>query len=166
MDYIIVGKIINTHGIKGEVKIYPLTDNNSRFKDLEYAFIGDKKEKVYIEKSRDHKGLIILQFKEYGNINEVLKYKDEYLYVDKENLVELPDDHYFIFDLIGCEAFNSSGLSLGTITDVIQGPANDVYVLEDSLGKEHLIPAVRQFVKEIDVDSKKMIIDPIEGMIQ
>ena len=96
MDYIQVGKIINTHGIKGELKIFPLTDNINRFDELMSVFIGDEKLKVNIEKVWYQKGIVIIKFKEFDDINQVLSYKDEYIYIDEEDKVQLPKDTYFI----------------------------------------------------------------------
>lgn len=167
MDYTIVGKIINTHGIRGEVKIYPLTDNLDRFDYLKKAYLGDEKLPVIIEGVKFHKGIAILKFKEFSNINDILRFKDSYLYVDEENKVILPQDHYFISDLLNCQVKDTNGNLLGIIKDVIQGYSNDVYVISDeNKGKEYLIPVVKEFVKVVNIVEKLIIIDPIEGMIE
>lgn len=166
MDYIQVGNIINSHGLKGEVKLYPLTNDLERFNYLKTAYLGKDKLKVKIEKIKFHKGLVILKFKEFNDINEILDFKNDYLYVDRQNLVDLPKDTYFIFDLIDCDLIDVNGNFLGKIVDVIQSNANDVYVVKDKLiDKEYLIPAVKEFIKEVDIKNKTIIIDPIEGMI-
>lgn len=167
MDFTSIGKIINTHGIKGEVKIYPLTDDVNRFKELKTAFIGPNKDKVTIKTVKFQKNLVILKFDEFNDINEVLKYKDTSICVDEENLVELPEDHYFIFDLIGLKVYDMASTFIGELKDVIEGRSNDVYIIRnEELDKEYLIPAVGAFIKEIDIEENKMIIDPIEGMIE
>jgi len=167
MEYIKVGRIINTHGIKGELKVFPLTDNLDRFDDLKVAYLGDNKEKVEIEQVKYYKGLAIIKFKEFDNINQVMKFKDDFLYIDAEDKVELPEDHYFIFDIVDCNVYDTEGRKIGVVTDVLQYTSNDVYVVKDmEKNKEYLIPAVKKFVVDIDIENKKIIIDPIEGMIE
>lgn len=167
MDYTIVGKIINSHGLKGEVKVYPLTHDIERFSKLKVAYLGDEKIKVEINGVKYHKGIPILKFKEYDDINEIMKFKDMNLYVDDDHKIVLPKDHYFIYDLINCQVFDVSGNNLGYISNVIQAASNDVYVITDiANNKEYLIPVVKQFVKQVDIENKKIIIDPIEGMIE
>ncbi len=167
MDYIKVGRIINTHGIKGEVKVFPLTDNVERFNDLKKAYLGDNKLRVEIESVKYHKGLAIIKFKEFNNINDILQYKEQFIYIDEEDKVELPEGRYFIFDLVDCNVYDTEGNKLGIVTDVLQYAANDVYVVKDEeKNKTYLIPAVKEFIIEIDIHNKRIIIDPIEGMIE
>lgn len=167
MDYTIVGKIINSHGIKGEVKVYPLTHDIERFSTLKIGYLGEEKLKVEIQNVKYHKGIVILKFKEFDDINQILKFKDMDIYVDEANKIVLPKDHYFIYDLINCQVFDISGNNLGYISNVIQAASNDVYVVSDiPNNKEYLIPVVKQFVKQVDIKNKKVIIDPIEGMIE
>ena len=167
LNYVQIGKIINTHGIKGELKIYPLTDNVYRFDHLKTAFLGEKKIEVKIQNVKYHKEFVILKFKQFNDINEVLKFKEKFIYVDIDGMVDLPEDHYFIFDIIGCEVYDTSNTLIGTVVEVIQSVGNDVYVVKDiDNQKEYLIPAIKEFFTLIDIASKKIIIDPIEGMIE
>ncbi len=167
MDYTVVGNIINSHGIKGEVKVYPLTNDIDRFSYLKSAYIGEEKFKVHIHGVKYHKGIVILKFKEFDDINHILKFKGMSIFVDEENRVVLAKDNYFIYELIDCQVFNVSGDELGYISNVIQAASNDVYVIKDiPNNKEYMIPAVKQFIKEVDIEKKKIIIDPIEGMIE
>lgn len=167
MDYTIVGKIINSHGIKGEVKVYPLTHDIDRFSNLKQVYLGEEKQKVQIQNVKYHKGIVILKFKEFNDINEILKLKDTDLFVDEEDKIVLPKDYYFIYDLIDCQVFDMTGKNIGYVSNVIQAASNDVYVVTDiPNNKEYLIPVVKQFVKQVDIKNKKIIIDPIEGMIQ
>lgn len=167
MDYIKVGWIANTHGIKGELKIHPLTDDINRFDDLKKVYIGNNKVAAEIERVKYIKGWVILKFKEFNNINEVLQYKGDYIYIDERDRVELPEDHFFIFDIIDCSVYTTKGEKVGLVVDVLQYASNDVYVVKDHNNeKEYLIPAVKEFVVEVDVEDKKIIIDPIEGMIE
>ncbi|WP_427338594.1 ribosome maturation factor RimM [Caloranaerobacter sp. DY30410] len=163
IDFIKVGKIINTHGIKGELKIFPLTDDMTRFEELEYVYI--EKRKIEIEDVWYKKNFVMLKFKGFDNINDVLCFKGKYVYIDKENAIELPEDTYFIFQIIGLNVYLKDGKFLGKIKDIIQTGSNDVYVVRDN-SREYLIPAIKEVIKEINLDDKKMIIDPLEGMIE
>lgn len=167
MDYTIIGKIINSHGIKGEVKIYPFTDDMDRFIDLKKVYIGDSKKEVHLKTVKFHKGFPIIGFDEFDDINQILNLKDQLIYVDDKDRIKLPEDHYFIYDLVDCEVFDTTNNKIGQIIDVLQNVSNDVYVVKDEFShKEYLIPAVKQFVKLVDVENKKIVIDPIEGMIE
>lgn len=166
-EYTAVGKITNTHGIKGELKIFPLTDNIERFDYLKNAYIGETKLKVELEKVRYHKNLAIIKLREFSDINDVLKFKDNFIYVDDEEKVILPEDHFFIHDLLESQVFDKESNLIGTLVDVIQGPSNDVYVVKNiEKNKEYLIPSVKEFIIEVDILNKKIVIDPIEGMIE
>ncbi|MCR2042793.1 ribosome maturation factor RimM [Anaerosalibacter massiliensis] len=167
MDYIQVGKIINTQGIKGEIKIYPFTDNIYRFDELKKVYIGERKVLVCIENVWYKKEFIILKLEGYDNINEVLKFKNEYLYIDERDRVRLPKNSYFIFDIVGCNVLDSSKNSIGIVTEVIKNTGNDIYIVKNKCNnKEYLIPAVKQFIKKIDIENKKIIIEPIKGLIE
>lgn len=167
MEYTIVGKIINTHGIKGEVKVYPLTDEIERFSYLGKAYIGDLKEKTKIKTVRYHKGFPIIAFEGFDDINEILRFKDEYIYIDDRDRIILSENQYFIYDLIDCEVFDMEKKKIGYIYDVLQNISNDVYVVKDDLNnKEYLIPAIKEFIRHVDIDNKVIMIDPIEGMIE
>lgn len=167
MDYTIIGKIISAHGIKGEVKVYPITDNLNRFNYLKTAYIGEKKIKVELERVKYHKNLAILKFKEINDINEIISFKDNFIYVDEEGKIILPKNHFFIHDLLDSQVFDTKSNLIGTIVDVLQGASNDIYVVKDiEKNKEYLIPAVKKFIIDVNTIDKKIIIDPIEGMIE
>lgn len=167
MAYIQVGKIINTHGVKGNLKILSLTDNANRFDELKSLFIGEEKLKVNIERVWTKKKFVIMKFKEFSDINQVLDYKGEYIYIDEEDKVQLPEDTYFIYDIIGCKVVDTSGNDIGIVKDVMTNMANDVYVVEDLiLEKEYLIPAVKHIVVEVNIKDKVITIEPIEGLIE
>lgn len=165
MEYLIIGKIVNTHGVRGELRVHPLTDNIDRFKDLETVYIGSNKEPKTLKSHRPHKSFVLVTFKEHDDINEVLKYKDEYIYIDMEDRIELPEDSFFIFELLKVKVYDMEENYIGEIIDVLQGVGNDVYIIKKTDGKEIMIPAVKEFIKSIDLENKKMNIDPIEGLI-
>ncbi|NLJ78554.1 MAG: 16S rRNA processing protein RimM [Tissierellia bacterium] len=166
MDYIQVGKIINTHGIKGEVTIYPLTDDRYRFNDLQIVYLGHDRRRVIVEGARYHKNMVLLKFEEFDNIDDVLPYKGEYLYIDSQDRVILPEDRFFLFDIIGAIVYTVEGKRVGMVSQVIQSTGNDVYVVRnDEMDQEYMIPAVKEFIISIDIDNRRIVIDPIEGMI-
>lgn len=165
MDYTIIGRIINSHGVKGEVKIYPLTDDLKRFSNLGTAYIGEEKTKVKTEKVKYHKNMVILKFYDYDDINEILKFKDKFIYVSDSDRITLPDDHFFIYDLLNSSVYDIDSNLIGVLVDVLQGASNDVYVVRGDNNKEYMIPAVKEFIKEVNIIDKRITIDPIEGMI-
>lgn len=164
MEFIKVGYITNTHGIKGDIKVYPLTDFPERFKE-NIDFYIDEKIKVNIKKVRYYRGLVYISLKGYDNINQVLRFKDKYIYVKKDDLIELPKDTYFIHDLEGMDVIDKGKL-VGQVKEVLFNSTNDIYRCVSKDGKEFMIPAVKVFVKEVDVENKKLYVELIEGMLE
>ncbi|MCT4594865.1 MAG: ribosome maturation factor RimM [Anaeromicrobium sp.] len=163
-----VGQIVGTHGIRGEVRVYPLTDYKERFEELKWVYMdGESDEKYHIKGVKYKKNMVILNIKEINTCNDAETYRDKYLYIDRENARELPEDTYFIRDLIGIEVFTTENEYIGKIENVIQTSANDIYEIKIE-GKKSpaLIPAVGEFVKEVNISEKKMIIKLIEGLIE
>jgi 16S rRNA processing protein RimM len=167
VDYIKIGQISNAHGIKGEVKVYPLTDNIKRFSKLKFIFLKIKEEYVKIDvlSVKYLKEFVILGLANIESMNEALKYKNEYVYIDKENAVKLPKDSYFISDLIDMEVSTKEGEYLGKIVAVFPTGSNDVYEIKSALGKSILIPAIKDVVLEVDVENKRMLIKLLEGLV-
>lgn len=163
-NYTIVGQIINTRGIKGELKILPLSNGNERFKKLNKVFVGNDLVPQTVKNVKITDRFVYLIFDGLEDINKVEMFKSSYLYVSDEDRVELKADEYFISDIIGCKVYKTDGTFVGDIIDLIENPANDIYVVQGE--KEYLIPQVSEFVKSIDIHSKKIIIDPIEGMLE
>lgn len=164
-DFTIIGKIINTRGIKGELKVFPMTSVVERYSDLDYVFVGEELEKYTISKVSYTDKFVYIKFKEFNNINEVLKFKEKFLYVEDENRIKLDDDTFFISDLISSKVYNMEKEYIGELVDVMENPVNDVYIVKSDDGDEYLIPALKLFVKKVDVENKIIIIDPIEGML-
>lgn len=165
MEYIQVGKIVNTQGIKGELKIIPLTNEKERFEDFDRVFVGEDKEELSIDGIWYKKGFVIIKFDQYNNINDVLKYKEQFIYIDKKNAIKLPEDNYFIFDIVGLEVFDMENKYLGEVVDVLQNGGADIYVIKKE-DKQYMVPAVKEFIKDINIERKCMIISPIEGLIE
>lgn len=163
MDRIKVGKITGAFGIRGELKVYPYTDKPDRFEELDRVF-ADSQEYV-ITNVRYQKNLILLKFQGISDRNAAEKLRGTELSINRENLRELEEDEFFIFDLIGLEAVDENGKHIGRVCDVIQNSAQDLYEIETDDGKRHLIPAVYEFIPEIDLESGIMMIKPIPGLL-
>lgn len=162
-----VGAITQTHGVRGEVKVYPLTDDISRFKNMKDLILDTGKEQISLEvtSARPQKNLVILKFKGYDNINDVERYKGCGLYVTKENRVKCQKDEYFIADLVGLRVETDEDEALGEITDVITTGANDVYVVKTPDHKEILLPAIKECILDIDLDAEKMLVHVMNGLL-
>jgi len=165
-DLLQVGVITTTHGVRGEVKVFPTTDDPARFKKLKNVILDTGKEKLELEIAgvKFFKNMVILKFKGIDDINDVEKYRKKSLYVTRENAVKLKKDEYFIADLIGMKVSTDEGEELGTLSDVMQTGANDVYEVKDADGKTVLIPAIPDVVQETDLDGGVMRIRPLEGL--
>lgn len=166
-DLLQVGVITTTHGLKGEVKVFPTTDDVNRFYELDEVILESdgKKIPLHVQSCRFFKQFVILKFKEYKDINEVEKYKRAPLYVTRENAVSLDEDEYFIADLIGMKIITEAGIELGRLKNVITTGANDVYEVELSQGGVVLIPAVKECILDVDMEAGEMIIHLMKGLI-
>ncbi len=161
-----VGAILDTHGLRGEVKVFPTTDDPGRYDYLEDVILEDKSGKqitLVVEKVRYFKNLVIVKFKDLDNINDVEQYKKCNLYVTRENAVELEADEYFVADLIGLTAKTDEGEELGQIKDVLTTGANDVYVIDTKEG-ELLVPAIHDCVQEVDLEAGVMTLHLLPGL--
>lgn len=157
-QFITVGQIINTHGIKGELKVYPLTDDMKRFRKLKKVYIdGVQKEVVWCKLQTK---TVVLKIDGIDSIEDANKYREKYLEVSREDAVKLPEGAYFVTDIIGCNVIDENGAQLGKIYDVIHTPSNDVYWIKE--GKELLIPVLKSIVVSVDVESKQIVIKPVE----
>ena len=161
-----VGVITTTHGIRGEVKVFPTTDDPKRFLDLKNVILDDGKTTLDLEikNVKFFKNLVILKFKGIDNINDIEKYKKAGLYVTREDAVELEEDEYFIADLIGMDVISDEGEQLGTISDVLQTGANDVYVISSKGQKDLLLPAIHECVLDVNVEERTMKVHLMPGL--
>lgn len=166
-DLLQVGIITSTHGVRGEVKVYPTTDDPRRFRRLKEVVLDTGKEKLNleIEGVKFFKQFVILKFKGLDNINDIEKYRQKSLYVTRKNAVRLQKDEYFIADLIGLKVQDEDGKELGTVKDVIETGANDVYEVEMADGKSLLLPAIKQCILNVDVENGTMQVHVLEGLL-
>ena len=162
-----IGVITQTHGIKGEVKVFPTTDDVKRFKRLEKVTIdsGKKRFEAEIESVKFFKQFVILKFKGFDTIEDIQPYKQAKLLVDREHAVRLRKDEYFVADLIGTKVVSDEGTELGVMTDVIEAGANDVYVVKNSEGEEILFPAIKDCVKEVDLENGVITLHVMDGLL-
>jgi len=165
-DLFRVGVIANTHGIRGEVKVFPTTDDPKRYEWLKEVLLDTGKEKLPLEIShvRFFKNLVIVKFKGIDNINDIEKYKGNDLFVTRENAVPLEEDEYYIADIIGAMAYTEDGKEFGILKDVLETGANLVYVIEHE-GKDVLIPVIPDCVKDVDVEEKKVVVHILPGLM-
>lgn len=166
-DLLRVGVIASTHGIRGEVKVFPTTDDVNRFKQLKEVILDTGKEHITIEVSgvKFFKNMVILKFKGYDNINDIEKYKGKDLLVTRENAVKLEEGEYFIYDIIGSDIITDEGIEFGTLEEVMQTGANDVYVVKMKNGKEVLLPSIKECILDVNVEEKKITVHIMEGLI-
>ncbi|EET61698.1 16S rRNA processing protein RimM [Marvinbryantia formatexigens DSM 14469] len=166
-QYLQVGVVSSTHGIRGEVKVYPTTDDAARFKKLKEVFAETKHGNVplAIEQVKFFKNMVILKFKGIDNINDVEKYRGCPLLVTRENAVKLAPGEYFLCDLIGLSVSTDTGEELGTLTEVIRTGANDVYVVKTKNEKEVLIPNTKECIIEVSLEKNTMTVHLLEGLL-
>ena len=165
-DMLQIGTITSTHGIRGEVTVFPMTDDNNRFKKLRECYIEYKNELIpsVCKSAKFFKNMVILGFEGIDNINDVEKYKQCRLFVDREHAVKLLKDEYFVADLIGLSVFTEGGRELGKLTEIIPTVANDVYVVTDTHKNELLLPAIKECIKKIDIENQSITVMLMKGM--
>ncbi|MGG7176010.1 ribosome maturation factor RimM [Clostridium paraputrificum] len=156
-DYFKVGQIVNTHGIKGEVKVMSYTDDVNNFKRYKKVLVGN--EWKNIQGVKFQKDRVILKLEGIDTMNDAETYKQKYLSVPRDEEPELPEDTYYVSDLINCTVYDTNDNDLGKVFDVIQTKNNDVYWIKEP--KQLLIPVLRDIVLDVDIDNKKILISPV-----
>lgn len=161
-----VGQIVNTFGIKGELKVNPFTDDIRRFDDLEKVYVKNRKEtKLYkVENARYHKNMVLLKLENINNPEEAEKLKNAFLEIDREDAIPLEEGTYFIVDLIGLEVYTDEGKLLGKVEDIYNAGSKDIYVVKDELGKQILLPGIEEVIKEVKLEDR-IIVHLIPGLI-
>lgn len=166
-DFLKVGVITTTHGVRGEVKVYPTTDEPERFLELDHVLLDTGKEfrDLEIKNVRIFKNLVILKFKGIDNINDIEKYKGHDLWIPREEGQELDEDEYYIADLLGLRVILDDGTEFGTLKNVMETGANDVYIIDTNAHGEVLVPAIRECIQDIDLEKNTMTIHLMKGLI-
>lgn len=165
--YLEIGQIVNTFGIKGQVKIVPFTDDITRFDELKEIYVEKKNElKLFqIEQVNYKKNMVILKLKGIETVEEAEKLRNCYLKIDRKDAKELPKDTYFIVDLLGLDVYTDEGKLLGKVDDIYNAGSSDIYVVKDELGKQILLPAIKDVLKEVDLENQKIIVHLIKGLV-
>ncbi len=166
IEYLDIGKVVNTHGVKGELKVMPLTDDPLRYNLLTHLLIEEdgKLVEYSIDSVRFHKSFVLIKLSGIETLEDAEKLKNTILKIHRRDAVSLPEGSYFICDLIGIRVHDMNGSELGTLKDIINTGSNDVYVVQYKEG-ELLIPALKSVVKSIDLDQGKMLVDLPEGLL-
>lgn len=167
-QFFVVGEIVNTHGIKGELKVLKLSDYSERFAPGTQLYLFPKQgpvQEVIIEQQRLHKNYHLLKFSGYNHMSEVEPFKEGLLKITADQMEELEEGAYYYHDIIGCEVFTLLDEKIGVVIDIFATGANDVWVVKGINQKEILIPYIDDVVKTVDINMKKIEIDPMEGLL-
>ena len=162
-----IGQIVNTFGIKGEVKVKPFTDDIKRFDKLKKINIEQKnnKKEYEIENIKYHKDMVILKLKGIDQIEQAELLRNSYLKIDRNEEEPLEENTYYIVDLLGLSVYTEEDVLLGILDDIYNTGSNDIYVVKDSLGKQTLLPAIQDVIKEIDIENQKIIVHLMKGLL-
>jgi len=165
-NFLEVGQIVNSYGIKGFVKVVPLVDNNNQFNDFKILYVKFKNnfKELVIEEIKFSKNLILIKFKGIDTIEDAETLRNLYLNAKRED-IKLEEGAYFIVDLIGLDVYTENGEKLGILSDVLKPGANDVYVVRTSNQKEILLPVIPDVIKKVDMNEKKVIVELLKGLI-
>lgn len=165
--YLEIGQIVNTFGIKGMVKVKPFTDNIERFSNLEKIYIKNKsgQTEYKIQEVKYHKNMVLVKFEGIENPEQADLLRNSYLIVDRETEESLEPGRYYIVDMIGLDVFTDDNEYLGKLDDIYNTGSNDIYVVKNELGKQVLLPAIEDVIKNIDMDNKKVIVHLIPGLV-
>lgn len=166
-EFLEIGQIVNTFGIKGMVKIKPFTDDITRFDDLNdvYVEINRTKKKYEIEEVKYHKDMVLIKFKGVDKVEEAELLRNAYLKVDRKDEPELEKDTYYIVDLIGLDVYSDENVLLGKLDDIFNNGSSDIYVVKDKFGKQLLLPAISEVIKKISLDEKRIVVHIIKGLM-
>lgn len=167
MNYYHVGRIVNTHGIRGEIMVVPTTDFiEERFKNGAKLVIERSGEliPVTVEKARPHKGMQLVKLAEFDNINDVQKFRDCYLSVSEDDQDDLDEGEYYYHQIIGLDVYDLDDNKLGKIKEIMSPGANDVWVVERQGGKDLLLPVIKDVIKDVDLDKGQVHVELMEGL--
>lgn len=167
MQYLEIGQIVNTFGIKGMVKVRPFTDNIERFNKLKKVYVVNKnaRKELKIEEVKYHKNMVLVKFEGVENLEDAENYRNYYLEIDRKDAKPLEEGNYYIVDLLGLDVYEEEGNFLGKLEDIYNTGSNDIYVVKSEDGKQVLLPAIKDVIKKIDIENKKIIVHLIKGLI-
>ena len=162
-----IGQIVNTFGIKGMVKVKPFTDDIRRFDELKAVYVeknGNQTE-YEIEEVKYHKDMVLIKFKGIDKVEQAEMLRNSYLTVSRDSVEKLEEGRYYIVDLLGLEVYTDEQILLGTLEDIFNTGSNDIYVVKNKQGKQILLPAIQDVIKQIDIENKKIIVHLLPGLI-
>ena len=162
-----IGQIVNTFGIKGMVKVKPFTDDIRRFDELKTVYVekNGKQTEYEVEEVKYHKDMVLIKFKGIDKVEQAEMLRNSYLTVSRNSVEKLEEGRYYIVDLLGLEVYTDEQVLLGTLEDIFNTGSNDIYVVKDKQGKQILLPAIQDVVKQIDIENKKIIVHLLPGLI-
>ena len=166
-EFLEIGQIVNTFGIKGMVKVKPFTDDITRFDDLEKVYVeSNKNKKEYeIEEVKYHKDMVLIKFRGVDKVEEAELLRNSYLKVNRNDEPNLEDGTYYIVDLLGLDVYSDEGNLLGKVEDIFNNGSCDIYAIKDELGKQLLLPAISDVIKEINLEEKRIVVHILKGLI-
>lgn len=166
-EFLKAGVITSTHGVRGEVKVFPVTGEPERFRNLKKVYLDTGRERMELEIAgvKFFKQFAILKFRGIDNINDIEKYRGCSLWVTRDDAVPLEEDEYYIGDLIGMQVYTEDGMSFGKLKDVMETGANDVYIISTEEHGEVLVPAIHECILDVDVENRSMKIHLLPGLI-
>lgn len=167
-DLLRIGVITTTHGVRGEVKVFPTTDDARRFDDCDEVILVTKKEQMtlHVERVRYFKNLVIVKFKEFNDINQVEGFRKCDIMVTREHAVPLEEGEFFLCDIIGAKVVEEDDTPIGTVTDVMETGANDVFVIQTEDGKEVLFPSIPECIRKVDVENQVVVAHIMPGLME
>ena len=162
-----IGQIVNTFGIKGMVKVKPFTDDIRRFDELKKVYVekNSNQTEYEIEEVKYHKDMVLIKFKGIDKVEQAEMLRNSYLTVSRDSVEKLEEGRYYIVDLLGLEVYTDEQILLGTLEDIFNTGSNDIYVVKDKQGKQILLPAIQDVIKQIDIENKKIIVHLLPGLI-
>ena len=162
-----IGQIVNTFGIKGMVKVKPFTDDIRRFDELKTVYVekNSNQTEYEIEEVKYHKDMVLIKLKGIDKVEQAEELRNAYLTVSRDSVEELEEGRYYIVDLLGLEIYTDEQVLLGTLEDIFNTGSNDIYVVKDKQGKQILLPAIQDVIKQIDIENKKIIVHLLPGLI-
>ena len=166
-EYFEIGQIVNTHGVNGYVKVNPFTDDIERFEELKTVFIVKNKELIEfeIQEIKYQKNMLLIKFKNIDDLNMAEKYKGCYIKIHRKDARKLPKDTYFIADIIGSQVITDEGVTLGRVDDIYNTGSNDIYVVKDDMGKQILLPSIKEVILDIDIEKQIVTVHLLDGLI-
>lgn len=166
-EFLEIGQIVNTFGIKGMVKVKPFTDDITRYDNLKKIYVETNKNKSQyeIQEVKYHKDMVLIKFKGIDKVEEAELLRNAYLKVNRKEEPELEEGTYYIVDLIGLEVYSDEGEILGKIDDIFNNGSSDIYVVKNEIGKQILLPAISDVIKQINLEEKKIVVHILKGLI-